>query len=255
LTAHVDEPFFMSLEDYEQALQAYEDFPHESEPNPNAGDPPGLKRVGMMGGEPLTHPEFPALCHLLCKYIPDRQHRAIFTGADLRFHPYGQLTRQVFGYINHNEHDERCEHQPVLVGIQEIVEDEARMWAMIEACPLQRLWSCGITPKGFFPCEIHGVFDWVFHGPGGLPVTPGCWRHDLADYREWVERWCPRCGFALPLGGRLDSEGRDDISPANLEALRSLGSPRVLASDYVLFDPETYQAPRTWEPLRYLKDR
>lgn len=254
LTAHVREPFFMDLGQYEAALQAYADFPYDSENNPDAGDPPGLKRIGMMGGEPLVHPQFSELCSMLRQYVPERRHRALFTGVNLDSHPHGQLARATFGYINQNEHDSRCEHQPVLVAVGEVIRDDARMRSLIEACPLQRLWSCAITPKGFFFCEIAGVLDLVFQGPGGLPVTPGCWRHDLADYRDQIEQWCPRCGVCLPLAGRLDSEERDDITPGNLEALRTRGSPRVLAGEYVRFDPANYCPPTgPWRPLAYLK--
>jgi hypothetical protein len=75
----------------------------------------------------------------------------------------------------------------------------------------------------------------------------------LADYREQIERWCPRCGVCLPLVGRPDSERRDDVSPGNLGALEALGSPRVAAGEVVEFDTEKYEPPPDWEPLRYLR--
>ena len=249
MTAHVREPFYMSLDQFEEACYALADFPAESTPNPNAGAPRGRKCVGMIGGEPQIHPEFPGLVSIMERVIPRRRDRGLWTGVHL-----DPATSRKFGYINHNQHDSHCVHQPVLVGVQEVVRDEEQMWGLINQCELQRQWSSSITPKGFFFCEVAAALDMVFDGPGGVPVTPGCWRHDLAFYRDQIERWCPRCGVCLPLTGRPDDEERDDISPANLEALRTLGSPRVLAGDCVVADVDRYTPPGgAWEPLRYLR--
>jgi hypothetical protein len=202
----------------------------------------------MIGGEPQVHPEFGKLVGIMEHIIPRRVDRGLWTGLPLTYE-----TANRFGYVNHNLHNSHCVHQPVLVGIGEVIQDEKAMWSLIDNCPLQRIWASTITPRGFFFCEVAGALDLVFDGPGGLPITPGCWEHDLADYRDQIERWCPRCGVCLPLMGRPDDERRDDVSPANLEALRALGSPRVLAGDVVEFDADKYEPPGDWEPLRYLR--
>lgn len=160
---------------------------------------------------------------------------------------------QQHGYLNQNRHDSDCFHQPILVAIQDVIHDEHEMWALINHCPLQRDWASAVSPKGFFFCEVAAAMDFVMRGPGGLPITAGCWRHDLADYREQIERWCPRCGMCLPLEPRRDNEERDDISPSNLRVLDALGSPRVLRGEYVLFDAKRWKPPKDWKPLRYLR--
>jgi len=265
LLAHARKRWDMSVEDFARAVEALEDFPTQSPPDRRGR----RKVVGIIGGEPLLHPEFPRLCEIMIEAIPQMRHRGLWTGVRCERHPYRAAVQRLIGprpspaatpneragYLNQNLHDTQCSHQPVLVAVRDVVHDEAAMWEWIDRCPLQQQWSATITPKGFFFCEVAGALDLVFDGPGGLPVTPACWRHDLAEYRGQIERWCPRCGVCLPLEGRLDSEEVDDISRSNLQTLRRLGSPRVLAGMYAAFDagkydPEAFR--EDWAPLRYL---
>ena len=252
MSAHARTPFFITPDEFARAVASARDFLTESEPD-LYGRP---KLIGVIGGEPLVHPQFAALCEILVNEIPERRCRGLWTGLALEHHSCRDLVRATFGYLNHNPHDTQCIHQPVLVAVEDVIRDEGRMWELIDACELQRKWSSAITPKGFFFCEVAAAMDMIFEGPGGIPVTPGCWRHDLADYRDQIERWCPRCGVCLPLPGRPDHQRVDDLSRSNLQLLRKLGSPRVKKGDYVLFDPSAYQEQRNrvgWQPLRYLR--
>jgi len=265
LCAHAREPFTMDRATFETAARALAAFPTDSPPDPSGR----RKLVGLIGGEPLLHPQFPELVTILRAAVPERSHRGLWTGLDFRQHRHrdsidrllgprptvdvAPQPRGAGGYLNQNLHHPNTpsRHQPVLVAIQDVVRDEAAMWRLIEQCPLQRAWSASITPKGFFFCEVAGALDTIFEGPGGLPITPGCWRHDLADYRQQIERWCPRCGICLPLVPRVDGEARDDVSASNLQALIRLKSPRVLRGEFVEFDASRWEPPENWEPLRY----
>jgi hypothetical protein len=259
LLAHARGRWDMSPEVFARAVEALVDCPAESPPDRRGR----RKVVGMIGGEPLLHARFPELCEIMIAGIRETRHRGLWTGMQYGRHPFRVAVDRLIGpqpspigYLNQNLHDTECYHQPVLVAVEDLVQDERAMWELIDACPLQQEWSSTITPKVFFFCEVAACMDLVFDGPGGLPVTSACWRHDLAVYREQIERWCPRCGVCLPLEGRLDKEQVDDLSQSNLETLRRLGSPRVLAGDYALFDPERYDpsAHRAgWSPLRYLR--
>lgn len=60
--------------------------------------------------------------------------------------------------------------------------------------------------------------------------------------------------MALPLVGRLDSEGRDDITEGNMIALAKRQSPRILKGDWELFDASAYteESHRPgWQPHAY----
>jgi hypothetical protein len=282
----------MSPDCLRKAVASVKDFPYDSEPCPPGLETTGRRKtVWLIGGEPLLHPEFPELVGIMIEAIPDVQHRGLGTSLDWQTgsHPkWGPYRTQVErlvgpnpthnarrdpgrGYLNWNPHSEAqaVEHQPILVASADAVPDERERWELIEQCWLQHIWSSGLTPKGFFFCEVAGQFDTIFDGPGGLPFEPGVWKGDLwferdengvprpkGKFAEQIERWCPRCGACLPLAGRRDAESRDDISPMNLEALRALGSPRVRKGDFVPFDPKTLaDKPRRWLPMRYVKGK
>ncbi len=242
---HVREPFHVGVQQFAAAVEVLKDFPTESPPM----DRVRHKVVGMIGGEPLLHPWFPALAKVMTEKIPHRENRGLWTGLEWQKTVYADLIRHTFGYVNNNRHDTECRHSPILVAVADVVDDVRRQKKLIEQCWLQEMWSGTITPKGFFFCEVAGAMDMLFTGPGGLPVEPGCWRRPLADFQDQIDRWCWRCGVPLNLAGRLDHEGMDDISPTNLAVLGE--SPRVQAGCYVLHT--TADRKTTATPWRYLQ--
>jgi hypothetical protein len=250
LVGHVRKPFFMTPGEFATALDAVADFPAESEPHPC-----GRKVIGMMGGEPLIHPKFPELCRIMTEKIPDKRCRGLWTSRVLRGHKHEHLVRETFGYLNHNTHEGTVMHSPVLVAVEDVIQDEDKKWKTIGDCWLQEKWSSSITPKGFFFCEVAAAMDMVMEGPGGIPVEPGCWRHDLADYREQIEEWCPKCGVCLELPGRLDSEEIDDMSISNVLRLGAVDSPRVLRKEAELFDVSTLPEGDGHKPWQYMRGK
>lgn len=270
LVSHAKEPFFMSIEQFTEAAEALVEFPTNGAPDrymQRRSRPSRQRAVGIMGGEPLIHPEFPKLCEILTSIIPNKGHRGVLTAIPLDGHKYESLIRKTFRFINENTHQTAVVHQPGLVAIQDVAphavevqagktDAETWMWEWIDRCWLQELWSSAITPKGFFFCEIAAAMDMIMDGPGGLPVTEACWQHDIAEYRHQAELWCPRCGICLPLPGRKDADEHDDVSQTNLTALRRAGSPRILCGAYHLFAPDSYDAQEfigAWQPEWYMR--
>ena len=73
--------------------------------------------------------------------------------------------------IAYNEHSTPGgKHTPLLVSIDEVVEDKKLMWEMIDNCWIQSQWSASITPKGGFFCEVAASLDYLFEGPGGYEI-------------------------------------------------------------------------------------
>lgn len=248
--------FFISLEDFSQCLDAVKNFPELGEPGPNMNNY-GRKVVGMMGGEPTLHPEFPKLCEMMRIAIPDINNRGLWTGSKPGMAKYEKIIHQTFGPAsNINFHDPPSMHQPVLVAIGDLVQagafDTQEMWRLINNCWVQRIWSGTFTARGFFFCEVAGALDWVFHGPGGEPLSPDCWRHDIDHYDYQIEWACVRCGCCVPLPGRQDNERRDDISPLNFHALKRLGK---LSGREAPFDCETYVRESNWQPNLYRSEQ
>lgn len=238
-------PFFMPVEDVRHAAACLASFPKESPPASHCPN----KVIGVLGGEPMIHPDFAAICEAMEEAIPDRADRGLWTGLHWRNTRHASLIDRVFGYVNNNTHEGKVLHSPVLVAIRDVVKDEKRMWSLIDDCWLQRRWSSSITPKGFFFCEVAAAMDMVMGGPGGLPVEPRCWERPIEDFRELIERWCPRCGIALRLPPREDRDMVDDMSETNLATLKD--SPRVRAGKYMLFDFRSKEINKT--PWKYMR--
>jgi hypothetical protein len=283
--------FFMSPEIFQTAVRAVKDFPRDSDPC--VGIHSGRRKVvGLIGGEPLLHPQFPDLVDIMVAEIPHVIYRGLWTSKDWmtgehpvwgKYRPMverligkrpthdasGPSEKHFCGYINWNMHlpEMHVHHQPVLVASKDIIEDPVSRWQLISQCWVQEQWSATITPKGFFFCEVAGARDMIFNGPGGLPLTPGVWRGDLGftsqegrlaptgPYAQQINNACESCGACVPLAGRLDSENRDDISRSNVIPLLSLRSPRALRGDLVIHEPGTYdsRARDGWRPMQYVK--
>lgn len=251
-TAHALEAFYMDPGQYEEALLAIRDFVTDSPDDRNGR----RKVVGMIGGEPTLHPKFTNLVRIAEKSLPDKESRGLWTRLGRRYTRYRKLIDRVFGCQNLNPHDGAILHQPILVAIEDVIEDPAARADLLSACWLQEEWSSTITPDGFYFCEVAGALDRILGlGVGGLPVEAGVWNRPLDDFREQIEKICSRCGAAIPLAGRLDDERRDDVSLSNLEALRRQGSPRIEAGDFVLYEPGSLPVgPAAWRPARYVRE-
>jgi hypothetical protein len=243
---HHAQPFFMSLEEVENALKSLEDFPGH---------------VGMMGGEPAIHPKFREICKLYQEYIPVKARRQLWT-AGHKWKEYYDIIHDTFydELINYNDHSkpDECWHQPLLIAIEEVIKDKSLMWKLIDNCWVQNRWSPSITPKGGFFCEVAAAKAHLFGGEG-WPIERGWWDKNLAEIREQAERYCPLCSACLPMEMRINShENFDWISPGNFQRLADAQSPRLRAGQYQVCDCEAlakYACKTTGEPQTEYKLR
>ena len=236
--------FHMDISQFRNALRAVKNFPEESPPSKSDD----FKLIGIIGGEPLFHPKFPELLEIMREEIPNKNHRGLWTSLDWQATKYAEIIDKTFTLrgIHNNRHDlQKSRHSPILVAIKDVVADLDKRSALIDNCWLQNSWCSTITPKGYFFCEVAGAFDWVFNGPGGLPIEPDCWKRPLSDFQEQIDRWCLVCGVPLQLKGRIDNEEIDDITQSNLELLKD--SPRIQASEYILYDGGSETVAKPWE--------
>ena len=288
LLDHARQRYFMTPECYEKAIISIKDFPYESEPAQEGR----RNMIGMIGGEPLLHPQFPELAELFIKHVPDVHFRGLWTSLpwDKYVHPkYGPALPHVVrligdhrgliggtsdpakkrGWLNWNMHLDQMNvyHQPLLVASKDVVPDEQERWELIENCWLQQKWSSTITPKGFFFCEVAGHMDMVFNGPGGFPLEPSVWKGDLyferdenniprpkGKFAKQVKNACENCGACVPMQGRRDWDETDDVSQSNLDRLVQIDSPRIKRGDFVLH--KTAPPSSTgWSPRVYVRGR
>lgn len=216
-------------------------------------------KIGIMGGEPTMHPQFREICKLLQEKVPAR--RCGLWTSGYKWDEYKSLIRQTFGLgVYYNDHSDKTQkHQPVLVAIDEVVEDKALMWELINHCWVQEKWSPSINPKGGFFCEVAAAFDILFDGPGGYLIEKGWWNKTPEQFSDQVKRYCPLCSGALPMGRPPSSESCDLVSKGNLEKLLALGSPKVIVKgDVTVYDQkitrEMIYRPR-WRPWHYLGEK
>lgn len=239
---HHKRGYFMSLEEIEKAIDSLEDF--------KGG-------IGIMGGEPTMHPKFKEICKLLQrKKVTERC--AIWTSG-YKWEEYKKMIGKTFKKgVYYNDHkDFRQKHQPILVGINEVVEDKKIREKLIDKCWVQEYWSPSINPKGGFFCEIAAAMDILFQGPGGYKIEPGWWNKNPEQFKDQIKRYCQKCGGALPLNCPSNKEASDLVSPKNYRLLKKLGSPKVLNNRVEIFDKkmskeEILALLKSWKPWNYL---
>ena len=237
LVGHYRKPFFMDFDTFKKAVDSLVDFP-------------GM--VGIMGGEPTIHPQFPLFLEYYQQKIQPKERRGLWTSFTPQYYKYFDLIKDVFGFECQNDHKKPSKHQPILVAAKDVIKDEDLMWQLIDKCWIQNLWSASITPKGAFFCEVAAAFDMIFDGPGGWEIDPEWWKKkpEDEDFQHQIKTWCPNCGAAIPLFRRKTSDIIDDVSKSNLERLKSLRSPKVEKKKICYFDESKYDLKNfsNWSP-------
>jgi hypothetical protein len=245
---HHRKPYFMDPDVVRQSIVSLLDFPG---------------RIGIMGGEPTLHPKFRDILALMRELVPRRKRE--FWTAGFKWELYKDDILDTFDEdrISFNDHTQATgAHQPLLVAIEEVVEDPELRKMLIDNCPFQAHWSASITPKGAFFCEIAASMDWLFDGPGGYAIEPGWWRRTPEDFQDQVNEWCGKCSGAIPMGKFSDNRGgrekpsTDVVSPGNLDRLLAAGSPRAIGGYVdVEADPMTYDMIKAkkegWNPREF----
>ena len=201
----VKKPYFLPLDEVKRAIDSMVGYP---------------KMTGIMGGEPLLHPDFEEICRYAGSKINAKQ-LGLWTTLPKGYEHHAKVICDTFYHIFINDHSRPdIFHQPPLVAIQEVVSDKNQMWNMIDSCWAQMSWSASVNPRGAWFCEIAAAMAMLFEEGEGWPIEPGWWWRTVKDFGEQIEKFCPRCGFAAPIALRASVEQVDDISPLNYEALK-----------------------------------
>ncbi len=222
LVGHSKKPFFMEFDFFKKAVDSLIDYP---------------KMIGIMGGEPLLHPQFPEMAAYLKSKVPDKLRCGLWSTLPKGKEKYGQIIADVFGNVLLNDHTlGNLYHSPVLVAAKDVSADDFQMWYLIDKCWIQNSWSASINPKGAFFCEVAAASDVVFEGPGGWNVSSDWWKKTPKDYVEQMKQYCVNCSGALPLHARVDTDETDDISKGNLDRLIKVGSPKINKGKYSIYN-------------------
>jgi organic radical activating enzyme len=224
---HHKQPYIMDLKTIEKAIDSLEGYEGH---------------IGIMGGEPTVHPDFLKIVDIMEEKIPEKERREFWT-AGFKWSEYKDRIHEVFNeeLIAFNDHSNPEEgwHQPLLIAIEEVVEDKKLMWKMVDNCWVQLRWSASITPKGAFFCEVAAAQDHMFDGPGGWELEKGWWERtpEDTDFKEQVKRYCPKCSACVPMPMIPNNhEHQDHMSPGNFERLKKVMSPKILQERYIIED-------------------
>lgn len=184
--------------------------------------------VGMFGGNPALHPDFPELCNILAKYIP-REQRGLWCNNPMK---HGKLMSTIFNpkHSNLNVHqsqeaynafkrdwpeckpcglNEDSRHSPVYASMIDMDVPESQRWELISKCDINHHWSAMIgqfrgQPRAWF-CEIAGGQAMLMQNDPEYPDTgiypdQGWYRKPLIDFANQIDQHCHNC--AVPLKGR-----------------------------------------------------
>jgi len=217
---HFYKPYFMKFDQFKQAIDSMVGYPY---------------MTGLMGGEPLLHPEFEKFCDYAFEKLGKR-HLGLWTCFPKGYEKYREVICRTFDHIFLNDHTRSdIYHHPFLVAAEEMIADRKRMFLLINECWAQSSWSASINPKGAFFCEIAASLSLLFDGSKGWEVEPEWWTRTVKDYTSQIEEFCPQCGGGLPLSRRLSIDKVDDISPGNLKKLQGK-SKKIDAGKYIVSD-------------------
>ncbi len=240
-TGHYQNTYFMKLEQVEQAIDSLLDFPGG---------------IGIMGGEPLMHPDFPEICQLMKKMVPPAR-RYIWTSG-YNWSIYCHLVRKTFGEnIRFNNHSDTTQkHHPMLLSISDMIDDQELIKQLVDDCWVDRRWSASINPKGSFFCEIAAAMDILFEGPGGHPVNRGWWNKGPEAFQDQIERSCYHCGACVPYFP-VTLEDRDVASRSNYQRLQAVDSPKLRTQGIRVHEDRLSQQQlkefaEQWQPWNHL---
>ena len=224
----VAKPYFMTFELFKKAVDSLQTFP---------------KLIGVMGGEPLLHPEFgkfceylaskrkPELCGLWSCFPEGREH-------------YRETIVKTFGSVFLNDQSRKdVLHAPILVSSEEMKyqEDgsELKQWMkeyLWDRCWLGNCWSASINPHGAFFCEEAAALSMLLENDKAslawnIDREPEWWTKSPIDYANQMRRYCSKCGVAMALIKRFSVEEVEDISPKMFERLKNI-SPKLKRGKY-----------------------
>lgn len=238
----------MTIEQFETATDTLKDWPNI---------------IGIIGGEPVLHPNFIEFCEILRKKFP-KEKCYLWTSGGPKYREYLPVIDETFSFIAYNEHNEfqenTCKHQPLTVAIDEVIDDEELRNTLINNCWVDEQWCGTVNAYGAYWCEVGAALDYIFFdGANAWPVVDGWWKVEPETYEKQVRKLCGLCGMAIPMERELIKKKTEKFTPNLLQMFKDKGLNKLSESDVELFDrkitlDEIKQAIPNWTPGNYRGD-
>ena len=233
-------PGMMTLENFELAVKSLKDY---------------FGVVGIFGGNPALHPQFPQMCEILREHIPFEQ-RGLWCN-----HPKGngKVMRETFNsrVSNLNVHldreaydefkrdwpecmpvglDKDSRHSPVYASMRDFGIPEDQRWELISQCDINQHWSSMIgqfrgEARAWF-CEIAGAQAMLKQHNQDYPDTgvdisliPDWWKLPMSFYADQVRHHCHDCG--VPLKGHGELSQSNTGTEQTTEFWRDVYKPKI----------------------------
>lgn len=206
--------------------------------------------VGVFGGNPALHKEFPLLCEILRKHVPFER-RGLWCNNPLG---HGAVMRQTFDpsvsnlnvHLDQAAYDEfrrdwpECRpvgltkdsrHSPPYTAIKDLVADEGERWALISNCDINKYWSAMVgvfrnQVRAWF-CEIAGAQAMLHQAEPDYPDTgvaanKDWWRQSMSAFATQVRKHCQDCGVPLRGHGELATapDGLEQVTQTHADVFR-----------------------------------
>ncbi len=220
-------------------------------------------KVGIIGGEPLLHPDFTEICRQLRQRF-HRNRLGLWTSGGKNLESYLEIIHQTFAFVAYNEHNkeqiETCKHQPLTVAISEVVSDKSLRKKLIDACWVQNTWCPTINHFGAYFCEVAAAQDALLNdGKNAWPVEHGWWKKVPEQFQDQVGALCNNCGMAIPMERELIKKKTEKFSPFLLARFREKGLSKVAEGEIEIFDhqfskEEIIENSKVWTPGNYRGD-
>lgn len=243
-----DQRASMSLEQIDAALESLRGWP---------------TMIGIIGGEPLLHPQFEEVCKMVQSKYP-REKMAILTSGGPKWDRYRNLVHQTFAVVAYNEHSPEqlkvCKHQPLTVAIKDAVPDPELRAQLIDDCWVQRTWCATINHKGAYFCEIAAAQDVIMDGENNAwKVEPNWWVKTPDQFQDQVCKFCDNCGMAIPMERDLIKNKSEKMSPSIIEMFKAHGLSKMTNEDVEVFTTQFTKEDilkyiKTWAPGNYRQD-
>jgi len=243
----------MDIETFLRAIKSLKDWP---------------TKIGIIGGEPLLHPEFEFINFLLRKHFP-KDKLGLWTSGIAKTSLEDPRTNldiiNTYGFVAYNPHTteqkKKCRHQPLTISIKEVVSDSI-MWKLIDQCWVQRTWCATITHKGAYFCEVAAAQDILLNdGNNAWPIENNWWKIGPKSFKfqEQVKKLCPNCGMAIPIDREKLETTKEKITPMLLQRFKDSDLRYISENDVELFQHkftknEINKNILNWYPGNYRED-
>lgn len=217
-------------------------------------------KIGIIGGEPLIHPEFKQLSEMVRKrWTAKGRWCMLFTSLPDALDKHKDLVRRCYTKVNVNDKQGPDKtHQRIMVASRDVIYN-ARLRRLIQTrCWVPKFWAPSITPLGVYFCEIAASICGTLRGPDGWALDEPWGTYTAPDYER--QRWaCDWCGMCIPQEKDRVDDNVTSISVSWWKAMKDNEIKPIknwrFANIGILTEEEFVDLAKGWNPGEYQRGK